>query len=126
MHNRVGSLVHSVVHSFFLLFLSCSSTVFLLPLSSPAPLPLRSIEAEGERSKNGEGTERDRSKSRTYHSSQSKKCTLGSVLLCTRPSTHRRVPTSRYRCLYVYDGKTICFAHPAKYDIADNRLATIG
>ena len=26
----------------------------------------------------------------------------------------------------VYDGKTICFAHPAKYDIADNRLATIG
>ena len=55
VHNRVGS----VVHSFFLLFLFCSSTVFLLPLSSPAPLPLRSIEAEGERSKNGEGTEQE-------------------------------------------------------------------
>ena len=26
----------------------------------------------------------------------------------------------------VYGGKAICFAHPIKYDIADNRLATIG
>ena len=26
----------------------------------------------------------------------------------------------------VYDGKTITFAHPVRYDIADNRLATIG
>ena len=26
----------------------------------------------------------------------------------------------------VYDGKTITFAHPVKYEIADNRLATIG
>ena len=59
VHNRVGS----VVHLFFLLFLSCSSTVFLLPLSSPAPLPLRSIEAEGERRANGERTESERSKS---------------------------------------------------------------
>ena len=26
----------------------------------------------------------------------------------------------------VYDGKTFTFAHPVRYDIADNRLATIG
>ncbi len=26
----------------------------------------------------------------------------------------------------VYDGKAICFAHPVRYDIAGNRLATIG
>ena len=26
----------------------------------------------------------------------------------------------------VYNGKTITFAHPVKYDIADNRLVTIG
>ena len=26
----------------------------------------------------------------------------------------------------VYDGKAITFAHPVRYDIADNRLATIG
>ena len=26
----------------------------------------------------------------------------------------------------VYDGKAISFAHPVRYDIADNRLATIG
>ena len=26
----------------------------------------------------------------------------------------------------IYDGKTISFAHPIKYDIADNRLVTIG
>ena len=26
----------------------------------------------------------------------------------------------------VYDGKAITFAHPVKYDIADNRLTTIG
>ena len=26
----------------------------------------------------------------------------------------------------IYDGKTISFAHPIKYDIANNRLATIG
>ena len=26
----------------------------------------------------------------------------------------------------IYDGKTISFAHPVRYDIADNRLATIG
>ena len=25
-----------------------------------------------------------------------------------------------------YDGKNICFAHPIRYDIANNRLATIG
>ena len=54
-----------------------------------SPLPLRSIEAEGERSKNGEGTERERSKSRTYHSSQSKKCTLGSAVHLYVPITTR-------------------------------------
>ena len=26
----------------------------------------------------------------------------------------------------VYDGKVIYFAHPVRYDIDDNRLATIG
>jgi hypothetical protein len=26
----------------------------------------------------------------------------------------------------VYDGKTITFAHPVRYDIADNRLAIVG
>ena len=26
----------------------------------------------------------------------------------------------------VYDGKVISFAHPVRYDIADNRLVTIG
>ena len=26
----------------------------------------------------------------------------------------------------IYDGKTISFAHPIKYDIAENRLVTIG
>ena len=26
----------------------------------------------------------------------------------------------------IYDGKTICFAKSIKYDIADNRLSTIG
>ena len=26
----------------------------------------------------------------------------------------------------VYDGKAISFAHPIKYDIAENRLVTIG
>jgi len=26
----------------------------------------------------------------------------------------------------VYDGKAITFAHPVRYDIADNRLTTIG
>ncbi len=26
----------------------------------------------------------------------------------------------------VFDGKTISFAHPVRYDIDDNRLATIG
>lgn len=26
----------------------------------------------------------------------------------------------------VYDRKSITFAHPVRYDIADNRLATIG
>ena len=26
----------------------------------------------------------------------------------------------------IYDGKAISFAHPVRYDIADNRLATIG
>jgi hypothetical protein len=26
----------------------------------------------------------------------------------------------------IYDGKASCFAHPVRYDIADNRLATIG
>ena len=26
----------------------------------------------------------------------------------------------------VYDGNAITFAHPVRYDIADNRLATIG
>ena len=26
----------------------------------------------------------------------------------------------------VYDGKAITFAHPVRYDIADNRLVTIG
>lgn len=26
----------------------------------------------------------------------------------------------------IFDGKAIIFAHPVRYDIADNRLATIG
>lgn len=26
----------------------------------------------------------------------------------------------------IYDGKAISFAHPVRYDIADNRLVTIG
>ena len=35
----------------------------------------------------------------------------------------------RRRCIdvpAVYDGKAISFAHPVRYDIAGNRLATIG